>query len=198
VFWCVDLTRIIVGSTRTWYGTTQRADSSLFLFTRTRVESTSVWFNENKNNNEKKNKESISAYLIFFLRFVESPEALKIENSHMKVKNWSWPISIWYYFCMQIVADSKNVKILLFGGRKRLKLNKIWRNFENIIYFDLIWPPVVEIDLQTTKFYIFGISEQFAIRKNTILIYRATSIFDLHMRIFNLQGLGAPDKQKKN
>jgi hypothetical protein len=32
------------------------------------------------------------------------------------------------------------------------------------------------------------------------LIYMATSIFDLHMRIFNLQGLGAPDKpkQKKN
>jgi hypothetical protein len=29
------------------------------------------------------------------------------------------------------------------------------------------------------------------------LIYRATSIFDLHMRIFNLQGLGAPDKPKK-
>jgi hypothetical protein len=55
---------------------------------------------------------------------------------------------------------------------------------------------VVEIDLQTTK-YIFGISEQFAIRKSTILIYRATSIFDLHMRIFNLQGFGAPDKPKK-
>jgi hypothetical protein len=29
------------------------------------------------------------------------------------------------------------------------------------------------------------------------LIYRATSIFDLHMRIFNLQGLGAPVKPKK-
>jgi hypothetical protein len=28
-------------------------------------------------------------------------------------------------------------------------------------------------------------------------MYRATSIFDLHMRIFNLQGLGAPDKPKK-
>jgi hypothetical protein len=28
-------------------------------------------------------------------------------------------------------------------------------------------------------------------------IYRATSIFDLFMRIFNLQGLGAPDKTKK-
>jgi hypothetical protein len=28
------------------------------------------------------------------------------------------------------------------------------------------------------------------------LIYRATSIFDLYMTIFNLQGLGAPDKPK--
>jgi hypothetical protein len=34
-------------------------------------------------------------------------------------------------------------------------------------------------------------------KKITISIYRATSIFDLHMRIFNLQGLGAPDKPKK-
>jgi hypothetical protein len=48
------------------------------------------------------------------------------------------------------------------------------------------------------NFYIFGISEQFAIRKSTISIYRATSIFDLHMRIFNLQGLGATDKPTKN
>jgi hypothetical protein len=51
---------------------------------------------------------------------------------------------------------------------------------------------VVEIDLQTTK---FGISEQFV--PSTISIYMATSIFDLHMRIYNLQGLGAPDKPKK-
>jgi hypothetical protein len=28
------------------------------------------------------------------------------------------------------------------------------------------------------------------------LIYRATLIFDLHMKIFNLQGLGALDKPK--
>jgi hypothetical protein len=54
----------------------------------------------------------------------------------------------------------------------------------------------INLCLQTT-FYIFGISEQFAIRKSTISIYRATSNFDLHMRIFNLQDLGAPDKPKK-
>jgi hypothetical protein len=42
---------------------------------------------------------------------------------------------------------------------------------------------------------IFGISEQFAIRKSTISIYRAISIF--HMRIFNLQGLGFPTNLKQ-
>jgi hypothetical protein len=49
----VDLTRIIVGSTRTGTVqlTTQRADSTCH-----RVASTGVWLNENKNNNEKKNK----------------------------------------------------------------------------------------------------------------------------------------------
>jgi hypothetical protein len=46
-------------------------------------------------------------------------------------------------------------------------------------------------------FYIFGISEQLAIRKSTISIYRVTSFFHFHMRIFNLQGFGAPDKPKK-
>jgi hypothetical protein len=51
--------------------------------------------------------------------------------------------------------------------------------------------------LTSKQQYIFGISEHFAIRKSTTLIYRATSIFDLYMRIFNLQGLGAPDKPKK-
>jgi hypothetical protein len=47
------------------------------------------------------------------------------------------------------------------------------------------------------KLYNFGIREQFATRKSIISIYRATSIFDLHMRIFNLQDLGAPEKPKK-
>jgi hypothetical protein len=56
---------------------------------------------------------------------------------------------------------------------------------------------ITNLSFEKQIFYIFGICEQFAIRKSTILIYRATSIFDLHMRIFNLQGLGAPDKPKK-
>jgi hypothetical protein len=44
---------------------------------------------------------------------------------------------------------------------------------------------------------IFGISEQFAIRKSTISIYRAISIFDHPLRFFNLQGLGALTNLKK-
>jgi hypothetical protein len=73
----------------------------------------------------------------------------------------------------------------------QVKIDQNLAKFENFIYFDLIWPPVVEIDLQTTNCTFFEI------RNSTILIYRAISIFDLHMRIFNLQGLGAPDKRKK-
>jgi hypothetical protein len=79
----------------------------------------------------------------------------------------------------------------------QVKIIKNWRNFKIsyiLILFDLQW---LKLTFKQQNFYIFGISEQFAIRKSTILIYRATSIFDLHMRIFNLQGPGAPDKPKK-
>jgi hypothetical protein len=79
----------------------------------------------------------------------------------------------------------------------QVKMIKNWRNFKIsyiLTLFDLQW---VKLTFKQQNFYIFGISKQFAIRKSTILIYRATSIFDLHMRIFNLQGLGAPDKPKK-
>jgi hypothetical protein len=77
----------------------------------------------------------------------------------------------------------------------QVKMIKNWRNFK--ISYILTLPPVVEIDLQTTTFFVVGISEQLAIRKSTISIYKASSIFDLHMRIFILQGLGAPDEPKK-
>jgi hypothetical protein len=62
---------------------------------------------------------SISAYLFFFFfRFVGSSEALKIENSHMKVKNWSCTI-YWYgtFSDCKFLVDSKNIKVLLFGGQ---------------------------------------------------------------------------------
>jgi hypothetical protein len=61
---------------------------------------------------------SISAYLIYFFWFVGSPEALKFENSHMKVKNWSCPIHRYGTFSdCKLLADSKNVKILLFESQ---------------------------------------------------------------------------------
>jgi hypothetical protein len=60
--------------------------------------------------------------------------------------------------------------------------------------FDLQW---LKLTFKQQNLYFFGISEQFSIRKSTISIYTATSMFDLHMRVFNLQGLGAPDKPKK-
>jgi hypothetical protein len=37
----------------------------------------------------------------------------------------------------------------------QVKIDQNLGKFENFIYFDLIWPPVVEIDLQTTKFVQF-------------------------------------------
>jgi hypothetical protein len=34
----------------------------------------------------------------------------------------------------------------------QVKIDQNLAKFENFLYFDLIWPPVVEIDLQTTQF----------------------------------------------
>jgi hypothetical protein len=79
----------------------------------------------------------------------------------------------------------------------QVKIIKNWRNLiisYILTLFDLQW---LKLTFKQQNFYIFGISEQFAISKSTTLIYRATSMFYLHMRIFNLQGLGAPDKPKK-
>jgi hypothetical protein len=70
----------------------------------------------------------------------------------------------------------------------QVKMIKNWRNLKIsyiLTLFDLQW---LKLTFKQQNVYIFGISEQFAIRKSTILIFRATSIFDLHMRIFNLQG----------
>jgi hypothetical protein len=79
----------------------------------------------------------------------------------------------------------------------QFKMIKNWRNLKisySLTLFDLQW---LKLTFKQPNFYIFGISEQFSIRKSTILIYKATLIFDLHMRIFNLQELGAPVKPKK-
>jgi hypothetical protein len=82
----------------------------------------------------------------------------------------------------------------------QVKMMTHWRNLKISYILTLFDLQCLKLTFKQQNFYIFGISEQFAIRKSTILIYRATSIFDLHMRIFNLQGLGAPAnlKKKKN
>jgi hypothetical protein len=83
---------------------------------------------------------SISAYLLFFFfsRFVWSPEALKIENSHMKVKNWSCPKYRYGTFSgCKLLADSKNVQILLFGGQLLMLQVEI---DQNLAKFYIFWP----------------------------------------------------------
>jgi hypothetical protein len=37
----------------------------------------------------------------------------------------------------------------------QVEIDQNFTKLENFIYFDLIWPPAVEIDLQTTKFVYF-------------------------------------------
>jgi hypothetical protein len=79
----------------------------------------------------------------------------------------------------------------------QVKMIKNWRNLKMtyiLTLFDLQW---LKLTFKQQNFYIYGISKQFAIRKCTISMYRTTSIYDLHMRIFKLQRLGAPDKPKK-
>jgi hypothetical protein len=119
----------------------------------------------------------------------------------MKVKNWSCPnISIWYFFWLQIARwfqKYKNFVVWRSTLMLQVKMIKNWRNFKIsyiLTLLDLQW---VKLTFKQQNVYIIGISEQFAIIKSIILISRATSIFDLHMRIFSFQGLGAPDKPKK-
>jgi hypothetical protein len=76
------------------------------------------------------------------------------EGQKLKLPN----ISLWYFFWLQIARWFQKYKnfvvwrsTLIVTGQNDQKLAK----FENYIYFDLIWPPVVEIDFQTTKFLHF-------------------------------------------
>jgi hypothetical protein len=99
-------------------------------------------------------------------------------------------ISIWYLIPKMYIFCCLAVNFNCY----RLKLIKIWRNMKIsyiLILFDLQW---LKLTFKQQNLYIFEISVQFATRKSTISIYRATSNFDLHMKIFNLQGLGAPDR----
>jgi hypothetical protein len=59
----------------------------------------------------------------------------------------------------------------------QVKTIKNWQNFKiSYIFtlFDLLWLKLTFKPQNLHTFYIFGISEQFAIRKSSILIYRAT------------------------
>jgi hypothetical protein len=79
--------------------------------------------------------------LNFFLRFVGSPEALKIENSHMKVKNWSCPnISMWYFFKFQIARWFKKCKNLVVWRSTLNVTGWNWSKFGEIWKFHIFWP----------------------------------------------------------
>jgi hypothetical protein len=76
----------------------------------------------------------------------------------------------------------------------RLKLLRNLKFLYSLTLFDLQW---LKLTFKKQNICIFGISEQFSTRKSTISMCRATSNFDLHMRICNLQGLGCPDHKTK-
>jgi hypothetical protein len=103
-------------------------------------------------------------------------------------------ISIWYFFWLQIARwfqKCTNLVVLSFTCWNWSKFGETWK-------FHIFWPYLTSSGWNwPPNKKTFGISEQFAIRKSNISIYRATSIFDLHMRIFYLQGIGATDKPKK-
>jgi hypothetical protein len=69
----------------------------------------------------------------------------------------------------------------------KAEIDKNLAKFKKFIYFDLIWPPMVEIDLQTTKYVHLESASNLQPKKVPHgYTYRETSNFDLHMRIVNL------------
>jgi hypothetical protein len=96
-------------------------------------------------------KINFCVFNFFFFWFVGSPEALKIENSHMKVKNWSCPISIWYFFWLRFARwfqKCKNFVVwrsaLNVTGQNDQKIGEIWKFH---IFWPYIWPQVVVIEV---------------------------------------------------
>jgi hypothetical protein len=81
----------------------------------------------------------------------------------------------------------------------QVEIDQNLTRFENFIYFDLIWPPMVEIDLQTIKCVHFLNQRTICNQKSTIIsIYRAPSIFDLHIWEFSIfKASGLPTNLKK-
>jgi hypothetical protein len=102
---------------------------------------------------------SISAYLIlFFLGLSGAPRPWILKILIWRSKIEAAYISIWYFFWLQIARWFQKYKNVV-AWRSTLNLtgqnDQKFAKLENFIYFDLIWPPVVEIDLQTTKFLHF-------------------------------------------
>jgi hypothetical protein len=95
---------------------------------------------------------------------------------------------------MRCIAHFYNSEAMsLLELRKKKNKNSIWKTAD-FLTSSKIRKILPHFNHTSQHPLIFGISEQFPIRKSTISIYRATS-----MRIFNLGGLGAPDKpEKKN
>jgi hypothetical protein len=132
------------------------------------------------------------------------PRGLEDWKFSYEGQNFKLPyISIWYFFWLQISRWIPKMYIFCCVEVNfkcyRLKLIKIWQNFK-ISYISTLFDLWLKLTFKQQNMYVFGTSEECATRKNTISIYMVPSNFDLHMRIFNLQGLGAThstDRPKK-
>jgi hypothetical protein len=106
-----------------------------------------------------------------FFRSVGILEALKIENSHMKAKIWSCPnIDMGLFMVANCSLIPKMYKFCCLEVNfecYRLILIKIWRNLK--ISYILTLFEWLKLTFKQQNSYIFGISEQFAIRKRTFI-----------------------------
>jgi hypothetical protein len=121
------------------------------------------------------------AFSTFFQNIFAEFEETKITRLYISVGNFK-------LISLTFLSLPQTTKYEHFWNQRAICNQK---KYHKDIFFELQW---LKLTFKQQNFYIFGISEQFAIRKSIISIYRATSNFDLHMRIFNLQGLGAPDR----
>jgi hypothetical protein len=127
---------------------------------------------------------------------------LKIENSHTKDEGQKFKvpyISIWYFFWLQIARWFQKCKHFVVSRSISTTVGQIrskYLKFSNFVNFWSFWPVTFKVDLQTTFIFLESASN-LQLEKVPYRYIGQLRIFDLHMRIFNLQGLGAPDKPKK-
>jgi hypothetical protein len=96
-----------------------------------------------------------SKFLRTFFYVCRESQGLEDGKFSYEGQNFILPyISIWYFFWLQIARwPQKCTYFVVWRSTLNLQ-DEIDRNlvkFENFIYFDHIWPPVVENDLQATK-----------------------------------------------